>query len=568
MKQIISSIFLVHLICVFAHAQDASKSLERELWRTRADILTSNLLKDASKKDALARALLKAQLSDLWWEFERNQANTWIEKSVDAIAFYPAEEAKEQKERFFRVVRQVLALISTHNKKQSTRLVEILSKSEQDLPDKEKKSNAEALIEQAIKIVKTDPQSATNLGLRALSLGFPANTYKLAWDLRHYNSHLANQFFRAALSRVSAAPDTAKLYGMQRIAFPEANNPDFPVRLIPPRELRILFLDFVADHLYQRQLRFTSKAIQSCLDDAVFTTRLRDSFTELLPQKSDMVEQAINICLSNQKQEAKQLLNPNDTQTTNIDDLLNQADRIQGDPFLRGRYLLNAAFASHQQKKFAISIEILEKMSNEERKVDTNFWDELRLDSGASLAVAEFKEGEVARANKTLKDLPDALQPLGQITFVFQFSPEDITCYQFCVDLLNDARRGIVKSELPFARRSSYWLNLVKLYSSYKLHTEAAAAFREVVTAFNSSKSVDTASNDAASNRLIDDSKRIVPAFSPMLFEMKEDSMFESVRLLNDERPRTQINLEFLKMMLQKYRSLKLELEKKVENTN
>jgi hypothetical protein len=566
MKKIFNLLLVVCLLSGFAFGQDTTKLFERDFWRTRADILTSNLLKDASKNDALDRALLMAQLSDLWWESDQNQANMWIEKSVDAIYFYPAEEAKAQREKFFRVTRQVLSLISAHNKKQSTRLSEILSKSE-DISDNEKNLNAEALVEQALQIVKENPNKAAELGFRAFNLGFPTNAHKLSLELQRYNPALANQFFRVAFSNVSASPDRIKLYGMQYIAFPEGNNPNFPRNLKPPVELKTLFLNFVADYLSQLQIKFSSKLISSCSDEAVFAIKLKNYFTELLPQKSDIVRQAIDICLVNLSQEGKQLLAQTNTyKTSNVDELLNQADKIQNDTLFRANYLFKAATSANQQKLFAKSIQILEKMTDEERKIDTEFWEELRFDSGAGLAVAEFKEGNVAVADKTIKDIPDKLRPLAQVTFVLQFSPEDITCSQFCVELLSDARRGIVKSELPFTRKSSYWLNLVKSYSNYQLQTEAAEVFREIVVAFNSFMLDNTPTkNDAASNKLIAASKRIIPDFSPTLFETKENSIFESINLLKDEKPRTQINLEFLKMILKKYNSFKLELEKKPE---
>jgi hypothetical protein len=567
MKKILGLALVIHLLSIFAFGQDAATLLERDVWRTRAAILTSSLLKDAAKNDALDRALLMAQLSGLWWESDQNQANTWIEKSVDAIAFYSADEAKEHREKFFGVARQVLNLISNHNKKQSTRLSEILSKSE-DIPDKEKNLNAEALIEQALNIVKEDPNRAADLGFRALYLGFPSNADRLSWALRRNNPELANRFFRAALSNLSASPDRTKLYSMESIAFPENISRDFPANLRPPVDLKLLFLNFVADYLYQLQLRFSSRAISSCADEAVFTVRLEKGFAELLPQKSDAVKQAINICLGNQSQQLRELVA--DTSTAgDVDELLKKADENHEKTLFRANYLIKAASAAYQQKEFAKSIEILDKMNGEEKKANFEFWEELRWESGAGFAVAEFKEGDVTAASKTLKDVPDALRPLAQITFVFQFSPEDITCYQFCVDLLNDARRGIVKSELPFTRKSSYWLNLVKLYSNYKLQTEAAGTFREIIVAFNSSRSDDTQTkNEAASNQLISDSKRIVPGFSLALFETNEDSIFESVSLIKDEKPRKQMNLEFLKMMLKKYQSLNLELEKKSEKTS
>src|SRR5207248_10729440 len=146
------------------------------------------------------------------------------------------------------------------------------------------------------------------------------------------------------------------------------------------------------------------------------------------------------------------------------------------------------------------------------------------------------------------------------------FPPEDVLSYQFCVELLNDARRGINKSELPFTRKTSYWLNLVKLYSNYKLQAEAAEVFRELAVAFNSSLSNDTpAKNDQAANQLIGDSERIIPTLSPTLLEAQENSIIESVSLLKQEKPRIQINLALLKLTLKKYQSFNSESDTKPE---
>lgn len=566
MRRILILFFVVCSLPIFAFGQDETKLLERGLWRTRAETLTNNLLKDASKGDALDRALLLAQLSDLWWESDQNQANTWIEKSVDAIYFLPSDEMKAQSEKFFRVSRQVLSLISVRNQKQANRLLSILSKAE-DLSEKEKNSNADTLIELALQIVKTNPDKAAEQGTRAFSLGYPKEFYNLSWELRRYNSALADKFFRTAFSFIIAAPDYEKLYGMQLAALPESIVPNFPPNLKPPVELKTLFLNFLADYLTQQQIRFSSKSIPSCSNEAALASRLKNNFIEFLPQKSAIIQQTINICLANQSRELQQL-NSGATppKTSNVDELLKQADEIQNNPLIRANYLFKAAFAAHQQKKYEKSIQILESMKDDERKVDTELWEELRFDSGAGLAVEQFKNENIAGASKTLQDIPGTIRPLAQITFVLKFSPEDTSSYQFCVELLNDARRGIIKSELPFARKTSYWFNLIKLYSSYELQTEAAEVLREIAVAFNNSLSDDNPKiNDAASSQLIADAKRIIPTLSPILLETQENSIFEAVSLLKQEKPRIQINLAFLKMALKKYESLSLEIQKQSE---
>jgi len=192
----------------------------------------------------------------------------------------------------------------------------------------------------------------------------------------------------------------------------------------------------------------------------------------------------------------------------------------------------------------------------------------LRFESGAGLAASQFKAGDVTGATRTLRAIPDAVRPLAQTTFVAQFPPDDLACSQYCVDTLNEARRGMVKSDSPFPRNSTYWLLITKLYSNYKLYTEAADTFAEMVTAFNGAIGGDQQGRDESSGKLIADCKAIIPSFSLALFEINESSIFESIGRLNDEGVRTEINLQLLKVMLQRYRTLKSEVEKERETTN
>ena len=172
MTKTLRSIFLAQVLSsfVFAFGQAPDKVSERDLWRTRADLLTDALLKDSSKRDTLDHAVIIAKLGDLWWETDQSRANAWLEKSVDAICFYSPGKSKGENEKFFRAARQILSLVSNHNKKQANRLSQVLSQSE-SATENDRKQNAQTLIEEALRIVKDDPRSATALGMQALNLG-------------------------------------------------------------------------------------------------------------------------------------------------------------------------------------------------------------------------------------------------------------------------------------------------------------------------------------------------------------------------------------------------------------
>jgi hypothetical protein len=565
MKAICYSILLIWLFVLTVTAQEDDFLVQRELWRVRSETITNNLLKEAAKTDALDRALIYAQLSELWWEFDKPKSNQWIEKAVDSISFYPSEDAKIHRKELLQTSRQILRIISNRNLKQSNRLVEILSKVEEST-DSEKNGNADALIEYALRIVKTNPSKAAELGTIALRLGQPKEFYSLAWELRRYNPALANQFWKTAFSATTNSLDYYMLNGMKTATFPETDIPNFPQNLQPPLELKVTFLSFLADYIWQQQQKFTSKIIPKCANEAIFVSRLKNQFANLLPQKSALVEQAISTCWVDSNPKLSELVSQAPSaKTTNIDELLKQADDPQNTPLVRANLLIMAASAAYQQKKYAVAVNVLEKMTEEERKPNLQWWEELRSDSAAFLAAAQFKDDNFAGAMETLKNVPFMLRPLAETGFVFQFSPEDASSYQFCVERLCDARRGFTKSELAFARKTPYWFSLVKLYSKYKLQAEAAEVFREIAVAFNNSLSNDNSTaNDALSNRLIAESKLTIPTLSPSLFETQENSIFESIGLLKQEKPRVEMNLAFLKLTLSRYKFFDSEVRKKV----
>lgn len=562
-------ILTTSLICsrtIFAIGQEDA-SLQRELWRIRADAITNRLIKEASDLDSLERALLLAQLSDLWWECDKNQSSAWIEKAVDAISSYPSEEKKANSENFFHTIRQILSVISNRSQKQSNRLIKILSETDRadEISGKEKNVNADSLIEFALKVVKEDPAKANQIGTLAFRVGQPKEFFKLSWELRRYNPALAKQFFRTALSSVAASRDLEMLQGMQFAAFPEKFVPNFPANLAPPRELRTEFLNFLAEYLIQQQDNFVSRSTQNCANEALIVSRVKDQFVELLASKSGVVQQAIEICLSGRNPKLTQTqAQTASLKTSSIDELLKLADEARDDFNIRGAYLFKAALSANQQKKYALSIKILENMNEKERELFAEDWEELRHDSAAGLAYIQLKDDDFAGALETLQNVPDKLRPLAQVGFMLSISPEGPSTYSFGLEQLKDARRGFIKSELPFTRKAPYWLNLIKLYSNNKLQTEAAEVFREIAASFNSALSNNNpAATSIASDQLISDAKRIIPTLSPAFLEAHENLILESVNSLKHEKPRIQITLAFLKLALKQYKLFDTEFRKK-----
>ena len=278
--------FVCLLLTTAIFSQNGDLSARRELWQTRSETITNNLLKETSKITELERALLFAQLGDLWHQSDLTQSDVWFNKSVDAIFFYSPEDSKADKKNLFQTARQVLNIISNRNQKQSIRLLKILTGI-----DKENKTesdvNADALIEYALQIVKENPARAAQIGIIALKTGHPKSYYKLIWKLNENNKILADQFFKEAFSIAVTSPDYYHIQSLQIAAFPENVLSDFPSNLLLPAESRITTLNFLADYIIQLQADFINKKISKCSSEAFLISGSKNSSLIFCRKKSN-----------------------------------------------------------------------------------------------------------------------------------------------------------------------------------------------------------------------------------------------------------------------------------------
>jgi hypothetical protein len=559
----ILSIPLLLLICIFVPGQKQVTPDQREVWRLRADTITDKLVKDSFNLEAHDRAVLLAQLSDSWWSVDKNRSLAWIEKAVDVISFLPSEDVKANPKKHFQTARKVLSIISDRSKKQSERLIGVLSDADK-IFEKDKNLNADSLIDYALATVKENPARAYQTGMLAFRIGEPQEFYKLFWELRRYNPALSDQFFRIAFSNIAAKRNLEIIQGLQLAVFPESFGANLAPNVSASREVKIELLNFLADYISQQQNSYTAKLSAGCVNEAVLVSRLRSQFSELLAAKSPLVQRAIEVCLETQSSNlAKLQADSSSLKKSSIEELLKFADEAEIDSFVRAAYLFKAALSANQQKQYALSIKILERMSDKEREFFADDWDEARYDSAAGQANLQFIENDLSGASDTLKNVPDRIRPMAEVGFVLKTPPDNVSAFGFNVGQLNAARLGFRKSELPFAKKSYYWLTLVKLFSNYKQQGEAADTFKEIVISFNSLLSGDDEmAKDIAANKLASDSASILPTLSPSLLEEQEYSIPETVGLLKAEKPRVAISLAFLKLALNQYKVVAAKVDK------
>lgn len=545
-------LFLICFFPVITFGQAKTTLDQRDIWKSRADALTFVLVKEANKTEPLKRSLTYAQLGNLWWKFDSNQSNIWFEKAVDTLIYKTDEESNS--ETYFQTISEILKIISNRNQKQTDRLIKLLSETDK-VSDKDKNSNADSLIELALLLVKENPEKAAALGVLAFKVGQPNNYDRLYWELRRYAPSAADKFFKAAISSALAAPSSQAVTNLRNAVFPEMIIPNAPAVISSPDSIKIETLNFFGDYMLQQQAKFSAKLLSSCESEAFSLAPLRNQFDALSPQKTGIVEQAVSICLSNKNQAVRDLTTTGISVANkrNIDEILKLADEAKGDPKIRAYYLFRAAALADEQKKYKIAAEILDNMSKEERENDAEFWEELRYTVASGYAYQQYQEQDFSGAIRTLEAVPAANRGYAKVGFALKFSTKDTTAREFVLERVKDARADFIKSEKPFAEKSGFWFQIVKLYSNYSMPADAAEAFKEIVKDFNKSLS-----DNKVKNKPVIKSETITAVISPDLLEAQDHSLFESVSLIQDEKSRLEVNLALLKTTLKKYETLKI----------
>ncbi len=552
-KCFIVSALAVGLLTINTLGQNELLKSQRDLWRGRAETITDNLIREVSKVDELERALLFAQMGDLWRQSNSSQSDVWFEKAVDTIFFYSTNDTKDNRKIFFQTTRQILNIISNKNQKQSNRLLKILTELNKD-DETEKDVNADALIKYALQIVKDNPSSAAQIGITALRTGRPKEFYKLILELNRGNKPLANLVFREALAIARISPDYYILQNLQIAAFPENMQIDFPSDLMMPPQIRSQTLNFFADYIIQLQADLITKKISKCSTEALQVSQLKKQFVDLLPQRAALVQQAIDICLAEQSAQRRQIQDTIKSGT--VEELLKLADENKDDPLVRTAYLYRAALLSYSQKKYEITIEILESMNENERQANLEFWEQARAESAGFLAYVQLQKDDLQSSYKTLQDTPSLIRPFAQVVFLKQFPENESSNYSLRAETLNETRKNFIASEKSFAEKTNYWFSLIKLYSSLKLQAEAAEVFKEIVKASNTASEENSNGQDEIKSNMISSS------FSANLFEKQETTVLNTVGLIREYKARINVNLAFLKLALQRYEEINSEIEK------
>ncbi len=534
------------LLCIaptFVRPQTTEDPAQAQLWLARAETVTADTLKETSNLDELGKALLLAELGNEWKETDGQKADAFFERSVDALFFYSREK---ELDRFFATARKILVLLAD-NTKQTERLIRIMS-DETDVSDKNKDLNADALVQYALEIAERDPANAYRLGEIALKIGSPKELHKLIWILNKQDPDTAVRLFNSSVSKARTDPTYYRLQTVQLAAFGDVIFGDVPEYIKLNRPEKVTALALLAEVIAQLRTRFLAKQIAKCSNEAMLVQQIQNQYPEYLPEQIGPVQQALAACLEQHSPQSQGLSDK--LKNATVEELLKLADEHKDDPTLRTAYLYRAALLSHEEKRYELTITILEGMNKDERNSDPDFWDELRASAASHLAFEKYESDEIQGSRKVLADVPEPIKPFAQYGFVKLFPANDVASLPLRSDVLKEARKNFIRSNKPLIRKCSYWLRLVGLLSATGLQTEAAGTFRDLVKTFNTEI-------EGKTEKLEITREMAEGSFPPELVESAESSLAESVRLLNDPASRITVKFTLLRTSLHQFDILK-----------
>ncbi len=450
---------------------------EYQLWLVRSQTLTSDLLKDAANLSSMQRAVLWVKLGQRWWREDPSRARTWITDAIEFVEQVPNKENRDERNERLETARILLTIVTPLDEKLAKRLLAVLA-SDKSTND-ERSAAANALIDSAIAVVEKDPKRASELVATALRTGTPNNDmHQLFYAIRRWDPKVADSLFVQALALVKQDPGSGLLNPLTYVAFPalRGQGDDVPA---PPDSLRTELLQILVGSLNANAAGGENCAAVSWV--AQFFTEIE----RLLPKQGLVLRQAMNQCQSTSSG-LTQLQIDEVTRTQPLDTVesLLKAGADAKDPEIRMQYQYRAAALAAERKDYERAIKLLEDISKEQRGES---WDLCRWQWASDGAIEHYKNGRFREMNLLLDAVPSDLQPLAKASFAVWLPEQAISETAPLIDILNDAIKGLRRSNIPDSEKYNWYFMLLRRTIKYQ-PADANALLKDAIASFNKVK--------------------------------------------------------------------------------
>jgi hypothetical protein len=153
-----------------------------------------------------------------------------------------------------------------------------------------------------------------------------------------------------------------------------------------------------------------------------------------------------------------------------------------------------------------------------------------------------------------IKTVPDDLRPVAQVSLASKLYQEKANV-QIVLELLNEGRKGVNKSNYSEKEKFYYLMDSLRLYAKYQMQLEAIDTFKETIDALNQRiKSQAQSKSELAVDEQLADS--LPQNFPASLLEERENSVANFIASLDSVNYRIRISFDMLELSLNEYKRL------------
>jgi hypothetical protein len=246
------------------------------------------------------------------------------------------------------------------------------------------------------------------------------------------------------------------------------------------------FLELLLIFIQKDSLELVTKKRNDCGSILGFGMNSLKEYKRLLPEKSSVVEEAINICQNSEVESWKKPAFAKRSRKTS-QDYLDLAKEI-GDKQLKSNYLQTASNLARNEKNFPLAINIMDSIDKEFRKDNWIYFKIQLLSDYVQYLVKKENFDEITKA---INDAPQDYRPyiiIQSVGSIFIYKPKQ---QQFALDLMNQARADFNKID-KFLEEMTYFKpnptefgNLVPYYVKLGLYEDAIATHEESIKSLN-----------------------------------------------------------------------------------
>lgn len=458
----------------------------------RTEQIKAGILQDikALKKPDQARNY--TQLGKLFWEKDKKEGIFWLSKGIE-IALNPATNYKDNREKFD-VLKNILVFDDVFEKDEVlgkrllSGITEILF---EELKTARSGDYGASLIFLAGHLLKRDEKFAFDLAILSLKGKKPVidwNSFEFFMKLKMQNEALANQYFARIIEVVKLGGDNEQLKNLVRLAAQYYLPTRKPPHVSEPQMRELL--DVLAPFIQKESEDLLQKNRNDCELTISYATLFLDDYKKLLPQKTAIIEQAINACQMSAIDDWKKPDFNNKKRRTSLEYL--ESAKAIGDKEAQARFLLAASAFARYEKNYRLSIRILDGIDEDLREKLIE-WEFQRVYSTRDFIVELFKTDGFAEIQEIIEKTPPGLRPYIILDAAKYLGALGEKNKQITFDLLNRAKAEFNKMDFPppadkfqpFFVNPAKFKSLVNLYYRLGYRNEALETYEEFIALLN-----------------------------------------------------------------------------------